>query len=141
MAVAFAESDAEIAECFPVMAQLRPKLVEKNFIPTIRLQFAEGYKLAYIRHDKKVAAVAGFRILHDLPRGRFLYIDDLVTDEKARSKGLGGKLWDWIVDYARAEKCQRVDLTSGVQRFDAHRFYLNKRMHISSHHFTIELNP
>jgi hypothetical protein len=27
----------------------------------------------------------------------------------------------------------------GVQRFDAHRFYLMKRMSISTHHFTLKL--
>ncbi|MGZ5001726.1 MAG: GNAT family N-acetyltransferase, partial [Chthoniobacterales bacterium] len=31
-------------------------------------------------------------------------------------------------------------LDSGVQRFDAHRFYLMKRMKISSHHFSLELD-
>jgi hypothetical protein len=33
-----------------------------------------------------------------------------------------------------------LDLDSGVQRHDAHRFYLRERMHISSHHFTKRLD-
>jgi hypothetical protein len=32
-----------------------------------------------------------------------------------------------------------LHLDSGVRRFDAHRFYLNKRMNISSHHFSMVL--
>jgi hypothetical protein len=30
-------------------------------------------------------------------------------------------------------------LDSGVQRFGAHRFYLRRRMNITSHHFAIDL--
>ncbi|MGZ5023946.1 MAG: GNAT family N-acetyltransferase, partial [Chthoniobacterales bacterium] len=33
-----------------------------------------------------------------------------------------------------------LTLDSGVQRFDAHRFYLMKRMKISSHHFVLDLS-
>jgi hypothetical protein len=40
---------------------------------------------------------------------------------------------------ARATGCAKLELDSGVQRFDAHRFYLRKRMIISSHHFSLEL--
>ena len=32
-----------------------------------------------------------------------------------------------------------IDLDSGVQRHDAHRFYLRERMAITSHHFAKNL--
>ena len=69
----------------------------------------------------------------------FCYVDDLVTDESERSLGYGGALFDWLVAEARAEGCGKLELDSGVQRFAAHRFYLTKRMIISSHHFSLEL--
>jgi len=34
----------------------------------------------------------------------------------------------------------QLHLDSGVQRFSAHRFYLSKRMEISSHHFSLKLD-
>ena len=71
--------------------------------------------------------------------GRFCYVDDLVTDEAGRSLGYGGALFDWLVAEARSAGCQKLDLDSGVQRFAAQRFYLTKRMIISSHHFSLEL--
>ena len=86
-----------------------------------------------------VRAVAGFRMLESLYAGRFCYVDDLVTDATGRSLGYGGVLFDWLVATARAEGCGRLELDSGVQRFAAHRFYLTKRMRISSHHFSLEL--
>jgi hypothetical protein len=48
-------------------------------------------------------------------------------------------LFDWLVGEARAAGCQSLELDSGVQRFDAHRFYLRNRMAISSHHFRLAL--
>ena len=56
-----------------------------------------------------------------------------------RSAGYGGQLFDWLVERARAEGCRTLELDSGVQRFDAHRFYLVRRMSIVSHHFRLVL--
>jgi GNAT superfamily N-acetyltransferase len=140
MSVISAKTDADIRDCWPVMSQLRPHLKEKDFVSMVREQFAEGYRLAFIRRKRKVMALAGFRVLTNLFWGRFCYVDDLATDERARSQGLGQQLMDWLCDFARAEGCQQLELDSGVQRFAAHRFYLRQRMWISCHHFSLELN-
>ena len=134
-----AATDAEILGCFPVLRQLRPHLEEDAFVARIRLQEAEGYRLAYLEQDGAVRAVAGFRFMENLYSGRVLYVDDLVTDGVARSAGYGGSLFDWLVALARERGCQTLELDSGVQRFDAHRFYLVKRMSIVSHHFRMIL--
>jgi GNAT superfamily N-acetyltransferase len=140
MSVASAHTDGEIQACWPVMAQLRPHVQEQEFIAVVRQQMSEGYQLAFIMHEQKVAAVAGFRLLNNLAWGRFCYVDDLVTDEHTRSQGLGAELVDWLCAYARSERCHRLELDSGVQRFGAHRFYLAHRMNISCHHFSLELD-
>jgi GNAT superfamily N-acetyltransferase len=139
--VILAESESDVRGCWPVMTQLRGHLDESAFVRAVEQQRAEGYRLAFVREDGVVRAVAGFRIGHNLAWGRFLYIDDLATDEAARSRGLGGELFDWCVEFARREDCQQLHLDSGVQRFDAHRFYLRKRMRISSHHFKMIFDP
>jgi GNAT superfamily N-acetyltransferase len=139
MSVICAQTDADIQDCWPVMAQLRPHLKENDFVSMVRQQFGEGYRLAFIRRNQKVAAVAGFRVLHSLAWGRFCYVDDLVTDEQAQGQGLGTELLDWLCQFARSEDCRRLELDSGVQRFAAHRFYLRHRMFISCHHFSLEL--
>jgi ribosomal protein S18 acetylase RimI-like enzyme len=48
-----------------------------------------GYQLAFLATDNRVVAVAGFRISQNLAYGKFLYVDDLVVDETARSHGYG----------------------------------------------------
>lgn len=98
-----------------------------------------GFQLAMLEEGGVVRAVAGYRLIENLASGRVLYVDDLVTDDDGRSQGFGGQLFDWLTDRAREEDCRTLELDSGVQRFAAHRFYLTKRMTISSHHFRLVL--
>lgn len=140
MPVRLAESADEILACFPVMTQLRPHLVRDEFVERIRRQQAQGYHLAFLRDETSVSAAAGFRIGENLAWGRFLYVDDLVTSDGQRSRGNGQELFDWLVQFAREQDCGQLHLDSGVQRFDAHRFYLRNCMKISSHHFGLDLS-
>lgn len=138
--VLIAREDDEIRSCYAVMAELRPHVQAEAFLLRVKRQIEiADYNLAYLT-DGEVKAVAGFRISECLAWGKFLYVDDLVAKTGERSKGYGGILFDWLVEYARKEKCDQFHLDSGVQRFEAHRFYLNKRMFIEAHHFSLKLN-
>ena len=141
MTIAFAVTNAEIQDCYAVMSQLRPHITAEDFVPRVRRQM-EGfdYRLPYISDEGEVKAVAGIRVSEWLHGGKYLEIDDLVAKDGDRSRGYGGQLFDWIVELARTENCNHVRLLSGVQRFDAHRFYLAKRMNIEAHYFTINIS-
>ena len=140
--IAVASTAAEIRQCYPVMRELRTHLTdEESFVNRVLRQQEQGYQLAYLESDGDVCAVAGYRILESLFSGRNLYVDDLVTRKSDRSRGFGGELLDWLIDLAREQDCETLELDSGVQRFDAHRFYFSKRMSISSYHFRIKLKP
>ena len=135
-----ATTDADITRCFPVMVQLRPSLIAEEFVARIRRKEAESYRLAFAEDETgAVRSVAGFRVMDRLHLGRALYVDDLVTDAAARSRGHGDRLFDWLVVQARALGCASLTLDSGTHRTDAHRFYLRKRMKISAFHFDLPL--
>ena len=120
------------------MKELRPQhQTVGNFIRQVQRQRKGGFHLVFLEADGVVRAVAGYRIYDLLFSGRTLYLDDLVTRAADRSRGFGGQLFDWLVAEARREGCAAFTLDSGVQRFDAHRFYLMKRMKIAAHHFTL----
>lgn len=139
MHIQLAKTDHEIARCAPVMRQLRPHIDEADFVDIVRKQQAGGYHLVYVDDGGRVTAVGGYRIIDNLYSGRVLYVDDLVTDETIRSKGYGKQLLDWLIAEARRTGCRTFELDSGVQRFDAHRFYLTNRMIIAAHHFRLVL--
>lgn len=133
-----ATTDAEILACLPVLAQLRPQLTAESIVPRIRELERGGFRMAYIAdEDGAVRAVAGYRHLDMLYSGKQIYVDDLVTDAAARSRGYGRALHDWLLEEARSSGCEMLTLDSGVQRFEAHRFYFRQRMTIHGYHFVM----
>lgn len=135
-----ADSSAALRACYPVIRELRPHLTEEAFVAQAQRQRERhGYRLVYLEDEGKVVAAAGYRIAEFLAWGKALYIDDLATLSTARKRGHAGRLLDWLIAQARAEGCDQLHLDSGVQRHDAHRLYLGRRLRITSHHFAIEL--
>jgi ADP-ribose pyrophosphatase YjhB (NUDIX family)/GNAT superfamily N-acetyltransferase len=136
-----ASDPTTIARCFSVMVHLRPTLTPNDFLERVEQQRREvGYRLVYLEDKGEIKSVAGFVLRAMLSRGRFLYVDDLVTRAEERSKGYGGLMYDWLIEEARRLGCQELHLDSGIQREEAHRFYLRRGMHISGYHFAVNLS-
>jgi GNAT superfamily N-acetyltransferase len=124
------------AEVLPVLAELRPHLDAASFEAVYAEGHPQGLRFLAAYDGDRCVGVAGWRILALTSSIRKLYVDDLVTTGDGRSKGVGHALLAELETRARAAGCTVLDLDSGVQRHDAHRFYFRERMHISSHHFT-----
>ena len=135
-----ASDSAQIERCCDVMRELRPQVDAASFTERVLVQQKQGFQLAYVQSGGEIRSVAGFRITETLFAGRTLYVDDLVTRATDRSRGFGGQLFDWLINYAIAHGCKHLTLDSGVQRFAAHRFYLNQGMDITAHHFVLQLD-
>lgn len=139
MQIQLANTPEEITACFTVISELRPHLSLESFIALVeRMQKNHGYELVYL-DENGVKAVAGIRIAEWLYTGKYLEIDDLITTAAERSKGYGAMLFDWVASYAREQECVQLRLVSGVQRTDAHRFYLNKGMKFEAKYFSLNL--
>lgn len=62
----------------------------------------------------------------DLDSVRFgprCWVEDLVVDPELRSRGTGKSLLDAAKGWARERGASHLELDSGVERADAHRFY------------------
>ncbi len=135
-AIAFATTPEEVARCYAVMRELRPKLEsEAAFVALVQRQQAEGYRLAWLEHEGEVVSLAGFRVQQMLSSGLTLYVDDLVTGAAFRSKGHGKAMLEWLVAHARELGCETFSLDSGTHRTEAHAFYFREGMRVNSFHF------
>ena len=131
-------TESEIRATFPVMKQLRTHLTEDKYVEMVQRQRElHNYHVVAVIEEEQIQAVAGYRISECLSFGHFLYVDDLITDERARSKNHGKELMAWLVDEAKKHGCGQLHLDSGVQRHAAHRFYLRERMDITAYHFAL----
>jgi GNAT superfamily N-acetyltransferase len=123
----------------PVLQELRPHLTQESLVQVLREGTPQGLRFTAAFQDGRCLAVAGWRIVANTSTLRKLYVDDLSTTSAARSTGVGGALLGELRSRAYLEGCHVLDLDSGVQRHDAHRFYLRERMDITSHHFAQRL--
>jgi GNAT superfamily N-acetyltransferase len=117
---------------------------EAEFVRLVdEVQRPEGYRLvgAFDREEPAAAAVAGFRVGHNLAWGHFLYVDDLATRPEFRRRGLGTGLLVWLAREAATLGCNELHLDSGVgrERADAHRLYFTSGLTITAHHFARRL--
>jgi GNAT superfamily N-acetyltransferase len=127
--------DERMAAVYPVMHELRTELSEEEFRARFQAGYPLGYRLAALFDEGECRAAAGYRLFTNFVSGLHMYIDDLVTGERWRSKGYGRALNEYLLDHARSAGCESVQLDSAVWRSKAHRFYFRERYVIVSYHF------
>ncbi len=115
----------------PVHRQLRDKL-PADYCARIVQVLAGGARLWLATEGQAVVGVAVWRLVENTYEGRRLYVDDLVTDTAARSRGIGRYILSCLEEKARSLGCQVLALDSGTQRERAHQFYFRFGMTISS---------
>lgn len=118
-----------------VHRQLRPNLPQ-DYAGRMKEIFQGGAEMAVAIVGSRVAGIAVFRILEKTFTGRELYCDDLVTDEKQRSTGVGRALIAYLEKVGRERRCDMLALDSGTQRQQAHKFYFREQMPITAFHFS-----
>lgn len=121
-----------------VHRQLRPHL-PTDYVATLQRVFAGGGRMVVAVENAVVQGVAVWRSYENTVHGPFLYIDDLVTDDNSRSRGVGNALMEHCRNIARELGCNVMSLDSGTQRQQAHKFYFREQMLITSFHFAQQL--
>lgn len=140
--IAHAETAEQIAATFDVMRQLRPHLERDSYVLLIQsLMASDGLKVLALSVDGAVGAVATYRVMNMLYCGRIIYVDDLVSDEHARSRGYGRQLIAKLRNLGRELGCSEIQLISRTTREHAHRFYFREGFGIECFHFRTKLTP
>ena len=67
---------------------------------------------------------------YNLHPNKSLYIDDICVDEKYRRHGVGRKLYDFVIQYAKNEGCFNVTLNVWDKNPEAKAFYENMGMKV-----------
>ncbi len=129
-----------LARAEVVHRQLRPQLPEA-YAAKMQRVFDDGARMSIATTEREVVGVAVFRIHENTFDGVQMYVDDLVTDESQRSRGIGKALLRHLEDAARGAGCAKLNLDSGTQRQQAHRFYFREGMVVTSFHFAKPLQP
>jgi GNAT superfamily N-acetyltransferase len=136
-----AAGDPAWATAFPVLCQLRPHLDRAGLDAILADGRAQGLTFTGAFAGGDCVGVAGWRVMDTTSVGRKLYVDDLVTDAAHRSAGVGAALLAHLDRRGAALGCKVLELDSGHQRVDAHRFYLREGFADVSRHFRRPVPP
>ena len=135
-----AETDAEIAACFPVMRLLRPHLTNAEELGTrVRRQSEAGYRILAAWRGDLAVGLAGYRPQENLVRGPFCYVDDLVVRDDLRRSGLGARLLGAVGSAARARGLPHLVLDTALDNFLGQRFYFRFGMLPAALRFAMRL--
>jgi len=135
-----ADTDAEIAACFPVMRELRPHLTGPEEILTrVRRQAEAGYRILAAWRGEEAVGLAGYRPQENLIRGPFCYVDDLVVREDIRRSGLGARLLAAVGEEARARGLPHLVLDTDLANALGQRFYFRFGMLPAALRFAMRL--
>jgi GNAT superfamily N-acetyltransferase len=131
-----APGDARLtSDVLPVLKELRTTLTAEQFSDVYAEGHPQGLRFTAAYDGEGCVGVAGWRLMATTAAIRKLYVDDLVTADAQRGRGVGSALLSELQRRARKAGCTAIDLDSGTSREDAHRFYFRERMSISSLHF------
>ncbi|TFW03202.1 GNAT family N-acetyltransferase [Oxalobacteraceae bacterium OM1] len=119
-----ARSETDVRKLFSLMVQLRPHLGSADeFVERWKRQVTEGYHLIALYDGVQPRALAGYRLQENLVHGRFLYVDDLVTDAGVRGQGYGERLMTYLRTQAQTLQCGKLVLDTPLSNALGHRFY------------------
>jgi GNAT superfamily N-acetyltransferase len=78
--------------------------------------------------DALVGLASVYADIQSIRFGKRCWLQDLVVSKEARGRGIGKALLDAATQWARERGCTHLELSSGMGRVDAHRFYRREGM-------------
>lgn len=118
------KGEADLKRCYPVMKELRPHLSFEDYLSIYKQAHAsDGFEIVAIENSEGILAIMGYRFLSDYVRGRHVYVDDLVSTERARSQGLGAELLKYAEKVAAESGCKSLRLCTGIENERGITFY------------------
>ncbi|TXE09146.1 GNAT family N-acetyltransferase [Gelidibacter salicanalis] len=113
----------EVVEAF---ANLIPQLAPGCQLPTkgdLEAIVNSNQTLLFMAEEHNEILGTMTLVVNKIPTGDKVWIEDVVVDKSARGKGVGVKLIQFSIDYAKTEKLMSINLTSSPERIAANQLY------------------
>ncbi len=127
--------DAELlARAETIHRHLRPQ-IPAPYAARMQEIFETGAEMAVAMENGELCGLVVYRITINTMVGKKIYSEDLVADPNTRSKGVGRELMEFLKKEGRDRGCVSIELESGTQRDQAHKFYFREGFSIKAFGF------
>ena len=123
----YSDKDArEIGELFPhLSSKFDGSPVPKELLTQI-IESSTHEQIVARDDNERIVGAATLTIVIGAAIGRIAYLQDLVVDSNIRGAGIGGKIWEAILDWCKNNNISKLEFTSHPSKEAAHGFYLKQ---------------
>lgn len=130
----------EMLTSYEVLIELYPTLSFVEYENELSFMVKHNYTQVVVKDAGSIVGVSGVWLGYKLWCGKYLEIDNIVVSSKARSRGVGKIMVDFLASKAQELGCSMMALDSYTSNFKAHKFFYNKGFVPKGFHFIHLLN-
>ena len=132
---------AQMSEQFDLFRQLNGSVSQPDYERMLADEMIpSGYRMVGIFDGDLCVGISGMWFGTKLYCGKYLEADNVVIDEKYRSKGVGKILFDWMEAEGKRLGCTLLMLDAYVENFPVHRFYYRQGFIARGFHYLKKLD-
>jgi GNAT superfamily N-acetyltransferase len=125
----------EMLQQLPLLQQLYPDMTKEKYETLLRDMIPHGYSQVVVLDGDKCVGLSGIWFNTKLWTGKYIELDNVVTDKNHRSKGVGKLINYFAAGKAKQLGCRYIVLDAFAENRDAHRFYFRDGYVIGGFHF------
>jgi GNAT superfamily N-acetyltransferase len=133
------KAEAEMIAQFNLIKQLNVGLKLADYKRMLKDMLKHNYRMIGVYDKTKCIGISGFWIATKIYSDKYVELDNVVIDEKHRSKGIGKLLCDWILNEAKKQGCKTAMLDAYVENSSGHSFYFREGFIARGFHFIKKL--
>lgn len=135
IAIKILEKPVEMYEQYELIIQLSKNVSFENYCEMIDEMVLLNYKQAVAFINNKPVGVCGYWINTKIYSGKYVELDNVVTDEKYRSNKIGALLCEFVLGIAKENNCTTAMLDAYIENESGHHFYQNLGFEKKGYHF------
>lgn len=126
---------SEILIIIPLLQKLGSEGVsEVDLKERVQEMAQQSYECIGIYDADKLMGICGMWFQTRHYAGKSVEVDHVIIDDAYRNKGVGGRLMEFVYEYARKKSCKWVELNTYVHNFPSHKFYYNQGFVAKGYH-------
>jgi GNAT superfamily N-acetyltransferase len=124
-----------IQRIVPLFHERNPALSSDLLALRVAEMASQGFQCFGAYLSTELIGIAGFWIRTRYHTGRVIEADGVFVRPPYRSRGIGEKMAQRVIDFGRKVGCLEGELHCYVSNTDAHRFWINQGYRIIAFHF------